>query len=130
MKSSRGFTVIELLIVIVLVAVASIIFFVQKNHVEIAARDENRKTSINAMYYSLEEVYFAKKSSYPRTINTEVLPSVDPSLFKDPNGVKIGESSSDFRYEPLNCQADACKSYVLRSMLENEDDYVKASRNN
>lgn len=128
MKSSRGFTVIELLIVITLFAVASVVFFVQKNHVEVAARDDARKTSINAMYYSLEEVYFAKNKSYPRTINAEVLPSVAPDLFKDPNGVKIGESTSDFRYEPLNCNGDSCKGYSLRTTLEAEDDYVKTNR--
>jgi len=129
MKSSRGFTVIELLIVIAVLGVASVVFFMQKNHVEVAARDETRKTSINAMYYSLEEVYFAQHKSYPRTVSAETLPSVDPDLFKDPNGVKIGESDSNFRYEPLNCDGDNCKSYTLRTTLENEDDYVKTSRN-
>lgn len=128
MKSSRGFTVIELIIVVALLSVASIVFFVQKNHVEVAGRDEQRKTSINAMYYSLEEVYFAKNQSYPRTLNAETLPSVDPALFEDPNGVKIGEGASQFRYEGLDCENDACKSYTLRSTLENEDDYVKTNR--
>jgi prepilin-type N-terminal cleavage/methylation domain-containing protein len=128
MKSSRGFTVIELLIVVVLFVVASIVFFVQKDHVEIAARDEARKTSINAMYYSLEEVYFKAHNAYPRTLTAETLPSVDPSLFKDPQGVKIGESASDFRYEGLNCEADACKGYSLRATLENEDDFLKTNR--
>ena len=128
MKSSRGFTVIELLIVVVLFAVASVVFFVQRNHVEVAARDDARKISINAMYYSLEEVYFKENKAYPRTVTAETLPSVDPELFKDPNGVKIGESSSDFRYEPLDCNGDACKGYSLRASLEGEDDYVKTNR--
>ena len=128
MKSTRGFTVIELVIAIVLIGIASAIFFVQKNHVEVAARDDQRKVSINAMYYSLEEVYFAKNGSYPRTINPGVLPSVDPNLFKDPAGVKIGEGTSDFRYEPSNCDGDSCKSYTLRTVLENEADYVKTNR--
>lgn len=129
MKSSRGFTVIELAIVIVLFIVASVVFFVQKNHVEVAARDDQRKTSINAIYYSLEEVYFNQNQSYPRTITTTLLPSVDPELLKDPQGVKIGESTSNFRYEPLDCDGDACKAYSLRTILENEDDYVKTNRN-
>ena len=128
MKSSRGFTVIELLIVVALFAVASVVFFVQKNHVEVAARDDARKTSINVIYYSLEEVYFAQNKAYPRTVNAEILPSVDPELFKDPNGVKIGESTSDYRYEPLNCTGDTCKGYSLRTTLEAEDDYVKTNR--
>lgn len=128
MKSSRGFTVIELIVVVTLFAVASVVFFVQKNHVETAARDEARKTSINAMYYSLEEVYFKAHSAYPRTLTAETLPSVDPEQFKDPEGVKIGESESDFRYEGLNCNGDLCKGYTLRADLENEDDFVKTNR--
>lgn len=130
MKSSRGFTVIELLVVVVVLAASSIIFFVQKNNIEVAARDETRKTSINAMYYGLEEVYYKAHNSYPRTINSTVLPSIDPELFKDTNGVKIGESSSEYRYEPLNCNGDDCKSYTLRTSLENEADYIKKSLNN
>jgi len=130
MKSSRGFTVIELLIVVGIFAVASVVFFVQKNQVEVAARDDARKTSINAMYYSLEEVYFKKNQSYPRTVTSENLPSVDPDLFKDPSGVKIGEGTSNFRYEALNCTDDNCKGYSLRTTLENEDDFVKTNRNN
>ncbi len=129
MKSSRGFTVIEIIIVAAVFLVGSAVFFIQKNQVEVAARDEARKTSINAIYYSLEEVYFKSNQSYPRTITAENLPSVDPSLLKDPNGIKIGESNSDFRYEPVNCTDDACKGYTLRTSLQNEDDFVKTNRN-
>ena len=129
MKSSKGFTVIELLIVVAFFATASIIFFVQKNHVEVAARDDQRKTAINAMYYGLEEVYYAKNKSYPRALSSEVLPSVDPALFKDPNGIKIGEGNSNYQYEGLNCSGDTCKSYSLRAHLEAEADYTKQSHN-
>lgn len=129
MKSSRGFTVIEIIIVAAVFLVGSAVFFIQKNQVEVAARDEARKTSINAIYYSLEEVYFKSNQSYPRTITAENLPSVDPSLLKDPNGIKIGESNSDFRYEPVNCTDDTCKGYTLRTSLQNEDDFVKTNRN-
>ena len=129
MKSSRGFTVIELIFVIVAFAAASIIFFVQKNNVEVAARDDTRKTAINAMYYSLEEVYYKEHSAYPRTITEELLPSVDPTLLKDPSGVKIGESTSNYRYEASNCDGDKCKAYTLRAELEYEADYVKENKN-
>lgn len=128
--TSRGFTIIELLFITVLLAAASVLFFVQKNNLEVAGRDDLRKTSINAMYYSLEEVYFKANESYPRTISETVLPSVDPVLFKDPDGVKIGESNSNYRYEALNCDGDACKRYTLRTTLENEDDYIKTNRTN
>lgn len=129
MKYTRGFTVIELLIVVVLLMAASMLFFVQKNNVEVAARDETRKTSINAMYYSLEEVYFKQNNSYPRVLSSSALPSVDPELFKDPNGAKIGEASSDYSYEGSNCDSGSCKAYTLRTTLQNEDDYIKTNRN-
>ncbi len=128
MKYSRGFTVIELLIVVVLIGAASVLFFVQKNNVEIAARDNERKTAINAMYYGLEEVYFKANNYYPRTLTAETLPSVDPELFNDPSGVAIGERDSNYTYEATNCEADACQSYTLRTTLENEDDFIKKNR--
>ncbi len=130
MKYTRGFTVIELLIVVVLFVAASLLFFIQKNNVEVAARDDIRKSSINAMYYSLEEVYFKENKSYPRTINTTLLPSIDPDRLKDPNGVKIGEAESNFSYDATNCDGDTCKAYTLRTTLENEDDYIKTNRTN
>lgn len=127
-KTSRGFTIIELLIVIVVLAAASVLFFVQKNNLEVAQRDETRKTAINAMYYSLEEVFYPANNFYPRAIDEKNLPSVDPALFKDPLGVKIGEADSNYRYEAVNCDGDKCSSYTLRSVLENEADFVKENR--
>lgn len=129
MKSTRGFTVIELVIVITVCAIASIVFFIQKSQVEVAARDEARKTSINAIYYGLEEVTYKENKAYPRTLTPETLSSIDPAHLKDTNGVSINEGESEYRYEPLNCEGDKCKSYVLRTTLENEDDYIKKSRN-
>lgn len=123
----RGFTIIELLFIVVVIGTASVLFFVQKNNLEVATRDERRKISINAMYYSLEEVFYKTNGYYPRTIDEKVLPSMDPDLFTDPQGVKIGEANSNYRYESRNCEADQCKSYTLRTTLENEADYIKDS---
>lgn len=129
MKRSHGFTVIELLIVVVLLGAASVIFFIQKNNLTIAHQDTERKTAINAMYYALEEVYYKTNHSYPATITATALPSVDPALLKDTNGVMIGEANSQYRYEPTNCTNNTCKSYTLRSTLVNEADFIKTSRN-
>jgi type II secretory pathway pseudopilin PulG len=126
-QRSRGFTVIEILFVIVFVGAASIVFFVQRHNVETAAADTQRKTAINAMYYGLEEVYYAAHSSYPTTIDSKTLPSVDPSLFTDPDGNAFTDSSSEYHYQGTNCTNDQCKSYTLRASLQNEADYVKTS---
>lgn len=123
----RGFTVIELMSVIVLLFFVGIVFWIQKNNIEVAARDDQRKTAINSIYYTLEEVYYPANKSYPKNITESTLPSVDPKLLNDPDGVAIGKSGSDYRYEPTDCNSDKCGGYSLRALLENEDDFVKQS---
>ena len=129
-KQTDGFTIIEILFVSILLAAASILFFVQKNNLEIISRDDKRKTSINAMYYSLEEVFYPANKFYPRTINSDNLKSLDPALFTDTNGIKLGEAGSIYTYEPTNCVDQQCKGYILKTTLENEADFIKTNRNN
>ena len=125
----RGFTVIELLSLILLLVVIGAVFWSQKTNIETAARDDKRKTAINAMYYSLEEVYYPTHKSYPKSLTASTLPSVDSAVFKDPNGKILGKTGSDYRYEGKNCTGEACKSSSLRAKLQNEADFVKTSRN-
>lgn len=140
MHKQSGFTVIELIFAVVVLSLASAIFFMQKNNIEVTFRDDQRKTAINAMYYGLEEIYYKQNKSYPRTLNEETLPFIDPDLFVDPNGVKLGQTTitvddeerlvqSDYSYEGTNCAEDSCKSYKLRATLEQEDDFSRSSRN-
>ena len=129
-RTNRGFTVIELLVAIVIIITAGVLFFVEKNQVEQSKRDTERKVAINAMYYALEEVYYPKNKYYPSSIDSKVLRSVDPDLFTDPEGVKIGSEGAEYRYEPTGCTTDGkCTGYTLRVSLEREDDFVKTSRN-
>jgi len=128
MKRSHGFTVIEVIVVALFLSVATVVLFIQKNHLTTTQRDDQRKTAINAMYYSLEEVYFAKNGFYPAEISDKTLPSVDPALFTDPRGVKLGDKDANYRYEGTNCDNEKCKGYSLRADLEKEADYVKTNR--
>ena len=128
-KYTSGFTVIELIFVAVLAVVVSVIFFAQKNNLESIASDNIKKTSINAMYYSLEEVFHSSNNYYPQTISSDVLKSVDPDLFTDPSGIKLGDEGSSYTYTPTNCSDNKCKSYTLKAVLENESDYIKTSKN-
>jgi type II secretory pathway pseudopilin PulG len=129
-KHLDGFTVIELLFVTVLIGTASFIFFAQKQNLEVVAQDDKKKIAINAMYYSLEEVFYPANKYYPQSINSDNLKSVDPALFTDPNGVKLGTAGSSYAYSPTNCSEGKCKSYTLKTTLENEDDFIKTNKNN
>jgi type II secretory pathway pseudopilin PulG len=129
MKRAHGFTVIELLVAIVFLGAASAILFTQRQGLMTTQRDDTRKVAINAIYYSLEEVFHAKNGYYPSKIDDTNLSSMDPTLFTDPDGDAINTGASDYRYEPTNCDIDGkCKSYTLRGLLEKEADYVKKSR--
>lgn len=128
-KRPNGFTVIELLFITILVGVTSVIFFVQKNNLETLAQDKTQKTAINAMYYGLEEVFYPANKYYPESISSDNLKSVDPALFTDPNGIKIGSAGSVYTYSPTDCTNNQCKSYTLKSTLSNEADFIKKSKN-
>ncbi len=131
MKRTHGFTVIELLVVIVVLAVGGWLFFSEKGRVDAAQRDTSRKVAINAMYYNLEEVFYEKNKFYPASIDSKTLRAMDPELFIDPNGIKLGETGSTYRYDGIGCTTEnKCTGYTLRADLEREDDYVKNNRTN
>lgn len=126
----RGFTVLELIVAIVFLAVAGTVFFVQKRDLSVAANDSQRKTAINSIYYNLEDVYYPANKSYPLNLTSDKLKGLDPEMLKDPNGKTFGEEGANYRYEPKDCDGDKCKSYTLTADLEKEADFVKTSRNN
>jgi type II secretory pathway pseudopilin PulG len=129
MKKSSGFTVIELLVIIVVMAVGGWLFFNEKATVSAVQRDNQRKTAINAMYYSLEEVFYDKNHYYPQAIDSKTLRAVDPTLFNDPEGNALGTSGSDYRYDATGCTTDGhCTGYTLQSTMERESAFVKTNR--
>lgn len=126
----RGFTIIELLVIIVILGIGGWLFFTERASVTAEQRDSTRKTAINAMYYNLEEVYYETNSYYPQSIDSATLRAMDPALFTDPNGIKMGETGADYRYEPTGCTTEGhCTGYTLRSSMEREADYTKTNRN-
>lgn len=142
MKKRAGFTVIELIVVIVVLLGAGSLFLYQKNHIQAANRDDRRKADINTLYHNLEKVYFVKHNSYPKDLNEKSLPAVQPDTFKDPSGTVLNKTNQaeatdaatvqpDYHYEPKDCNLETgkCKSYELRAELETEAQYTKKSAN-
>ena len=129
-KHFQGFTVIELLVVAAFLGVAAIISLIQTSTIHTETINKQKRTAINAMYYSLEESFYKEHKYYPETLSDDTLETMDSALLTDPDGVKIGDSSSDYRYEARDCTDGKCKAYTLRTVLKNEADFVKESRNN
>ena len=128
MKRERGFTILELVVVIFFASLLLILFFLQKLNLDAMHRDEQRKEAINAMYYALEEGFHTKNGYYPENISEENLKVMDPSLFTDPSGINLGQEDSDYTYEAANCTNGKCKEYTLKARLEKEDTYIKKNR--
>lgn len=83
----RGFTVVELLIVIVIVAILAAISIVAYNGIQDRARDTQRKAAISTIAKALD-MYFIKNGSFPSSacglgtgckINSGWLTTADPS---------------------------------------------------
>lgn len=129
MQSTRkAFTLLELVVVIAVVALALVLFWTQKANVDAMDRDDQRKTAINAMYYALEEGFYPANGFYPESISESNLKMMDPALFTDPSGINLGEEGCSYYYEPANCEDGKCKEYTLRAELEKEDTYIKKNR--
>lgn len=128
-KHNNGFTVIELIFTILLLSFACILFFTQKQSTEATSRDDKKKTAINVIYYSLEEVFYNSNKYYPQNITSEILPSVDPELLKDSKDLLINTAGSAYNYSPTDCLDNKCKKYTLKASLEKEADFIKTNRN-
>lgn len=124
-----GFTVLELVVVCAVSGLLLILFFAQKANVDAMNRDSDRKVAINAMYYALEEGFYEQNHYYPEEISEEVLTVIDPELFTDPNGFYLNDGNGSYFYEATDCKEEKCNSYILRGLLEKEDDYIKRNRN-
>lgn len=125
MKLKKQFTLVEIIVAISFMGLVVVGIFLVQSQVAKVDRDRQRKTAINTMHYSLQEVYYPKNRSYPKTLDEKTLPTTDPDLFTDPRGIKIGIQQSDYSYQGLACEANSCRSYILRTKLENEVDFVR-----
>ncbi|HET8690423.1 MAG TPA: hypothetical protein VFL81_03215 [Candidatus Saccharimonadales bacterium] len=86
MRKAQGFTVVEVIFVVIVLLAAGLIFWHQKVVISGKDRDLERKTAINAMSYALDNVYYAKNHYYPENLTDKTFTVVDPSLMKDPDG--------------------------------------------
>lgn len=143
-KNQSGFTIIELLIVIAVIAILALITINQYQGVQAKARDTKRVTDISNIKDKLEE-YYNENSGYPSQVSVSNLPGMDAETIKDPKGVEIANNSAvaseaaalavanptvsgaQYKYIPFDddssCTND-CKGYVLKSFIERPTDTV------
>lgn len=133
---SEGFTLVELLIVITIIAILSAIALVSYSSFTKNARDTKRKTDLNFVQAALEQ-YFADQHYYPEAGSGECPDNEDGQLrfgcsLTSPDGSKgylstVPQESittnSPYSYVPSPTGCDnsttLCNSYCLFAQMEN-----------
>ncbi len=141
MRDQKGFTIVELLIVIVVIGILAALVVTTYSGIQAKARDSKRQADVKAIQTQLE-AFYASNNYYPATadINSTTwrstnMKSLSVDSIKDPSGT-VAEfvagvpdaTTKQYRYAPLNASGAACTatgptntdcvSYTLSSWLE------------
>jgi prepilin-type N-terminal cleavage/methylation domain-containing protein len=150
-KAQRGFTIVELLIVIVVIGILAGLVLNSFQGVQARARDTERRTDINSMATQLE-VYYNDKGGYPSatdfadsTWRAGNFKGADANAFIDPKGVAINATGSSYTYantgSTTGCvsptQSDGttantgtfCEKFVITGTMEKQSNITKNSLN-
>ncbi len=145
-NNSRGFTMIELLIVIVVIGILAGLVVTAFTNVQRNARDTERKTDVSALYRKLT-AYYTENSKYP-TLNelnngawrTTNFSGFDQEAMKDPKSTSYNlanaAAANVYSYVPLASGGGACDNtatdctqMTLTATLEAGGTFVKSNQN-
>lgn len=144
-NKQSGFTIVELLIVIVVIGILAALVITTFNGIQQKGRDTERTTDIKAIHGQLE-AYYAQNGSYPALAEwdtgseaTALFKGLDQEALRDPKAaagtfvVATTPSGTAYGYAvtPGTCTTAAsdCTSYTLTANLEGGGTYVKKSLN-
>ncbi len=153
-RKTTGFTIVELLIVIVVIGILAGLVITTFVGVQQKARDSERKTDINGIHAQIE-AYYAQNSKYPSfsQMNDEAattgfravsMKGLDGAAYQDPKAT-AGATANDFIaapaangyayvVTPAGCDNAAggvdCSAYTLTATLEGGGTYAKSSLTN
>ncbi len=134
LKNSKGFTIIELLIVIAIIVILAGLVLNNFQGAQAKARDTQRITDINTLHSKLEERY-NEQGGYPSTLTVANFPGIDAGALEDADGnpptVTISDDSTaaaaitaptnaaEYQYNtwPTGC-VDDCEGYFLKTFVE------------
>ncbi len=148
MKTSlqRGFTTIELVLVIIIIGILSTLVFTTRSGVQQNERNAERQRDIKELRNGLEG-FFAQANQYPtlKDLNSPQwraanIKSIELDVFGDPEGTessladKAGKavyaySVSSASGAPCGTAKDPCTQYTLTATLEGGGTFVKNNLN-
>jgi len=118
----KGFTIVEVLIVIAIMAVLSAIIYSSFNQARVESRDKKRFSDISLIKLALEQ-YFNKVGQYPTTLSA-LVPAYLPAIPTPPSG---GPAQSSYTYTPftqINPTSPICNTYQLSTTFEAPNAYL------
>lgn len=143
-RKQQGFTIVELLIVIVVIGILAALVITTFTGIQQKARNTERQTDIKALHGQVE-AYYAQNGKYPTLANlndstwrSTNMKGLDADALKDPKGTAqtlVATPTADaysYAATPANCDNGAggdCTTYVLTATNEGGGTYVKNSLN-
>jgi prepilin-type N-terminal cleavage/methylation domain-containing protein len=151
-SKSKGFTIVELLIVIVVIGILATLVIVTFTGIQKKARDSQRQTDINALDSHIE-AFYASNGYYPNLTDMQSpsfisgnLKGLDQAALADPNtpagdidgthtGIKGTADSKHYGYKvtqsdgTTSCESDdtTCAVFTLTADLEGGGTFTKSS---
>ncbi len=144
-RNQKGFTIVELLIVIVVIGILAALVITTFTGIQQKARDTDRENDIRILHTSLE-AYFATSTKYPTlgnlndaTWRSTNMKGLDADTLKDPRGsasalvAAPGSNVYSYTVTPSGCDNSTtggdCTAYTLTATKESGGTVVKTSLN-
>lgn len=147
-RANSGFTIVELLIVIVVIGILAALVIVTYNGIQQKARDTERKTDIKALQGHME-AYWADNAKYPTLAEANDATAggfrqtnfkgLDAAAFADPKNSSSQQlcaaTTADcygYSVTPAGCDNGAggdCTNYTLSATLESGGTFTVQSNN-
>ncbi len=133
-SKQQGFTIVELLIVIVVIGILAALVITTFTGIQKRARNTERETDIKALHGQVE-AYFAQQGRYPTldNLNTATwrgteMKGLDEGALQDPKGTAPtlvdtpAANSYAYAVTPAGCDNSAtdCDDYTLTATLETD----------
>jgi type II secretion system protein G len=111
-NKSKGFTIVELLIVIVVIGILATLVIVTFTGIQQKARNSQRQTDINALDSHLE-AFYAENGAYPsaKQVGTpawvaKYMKGLDPAALESPKGAALNDTTNADHYTYSATQDD------------------------
>lgn len=145
-KKQQGFTIVELLIVIVVIGILAALVITTFTGIQRKARDTERQTDIKAVHGQVE-AYYAQNGRYPTLANvndsswrSSNMKGLDAEALKDPKGtastLASAAAANVYSYDvqrsgggTCDNSTNDCAEYTLTATLEGGGTYTKTNLN-